>query len=132
MVVYKPKSRYFDPDITVEGNISVSSGMPETEMKVPESEARYIYRVEYAGAVGHHGLLTTYCVVPLGNGALHSIHSRDLLDCWGEAIFEDNILEYASFGCSYEVRSKREVAAVIALPENDCCRSILVRGYLLE
>ena len=122
------KARYYEPDINVEGNVSVWSGMTDSETEFPESKAQYVHQVEYAGAIGRHGLLTTYCVVPLGDGSLHSIHSKDLLNCWGETVFEDSLLEYASSGLTYEARSECEVAAVTALAENDCCRSDLVRG----
>ena len=53
-------TRYYDPDITVEGYLSEVCGMPDAEMEVPESEARYIHPIEYAGAGGRYGLLTTY------------------------------------------------------------------------
>ena len=81
--------RFYDPDINVEGNVSLSSEMVVGDEEFPKSEAQYIYRVEYAGSVGRYGLLTTYCAVPLGDGSLHSIHSKDLLHCWGEVIFEE-------------------------------------------
>ena len=126
------ESRFYNPDIDVDGNVSISSGMVDNDEEFPESEAQYVYRVAYVGSVGRHGLLTTYFFVPLGDGSLHSIHSNDLLYCWGEAVFEDSLLEYASSGITYEARSEREVAAVTALAENNCCRSDLVRGYLLE
>ena len=126
------EARYYDIDINVEGNVSVSSRMSDSEMEFPESEARYVYRVEYAGAISRPGLLTTYCVVPLGDGSLHSIQSKDLRNCLGETIFEDSLLENASSRCTYEAHSQQEVAVVTALAENDCSRSDLVRGYPLE
>ena len=73
------ESWFYDPDIDLEGNISILSGMVDNDEEFPKSEAQYIYHVEYAGSVRPHRLLTTYCVVPLGDGSLHSIHSTDLL-----------------------------------------------------
>ena len=64
-------TRYYNPDITVEGYLSEVPGTPDAVMEVPESEARYVHHVEYASACGRHGLLTTYCVVPLWDGTLH-------------------------------------------------------------
>ena len=69
---------------------------------------------------------------PLRGGVLHSIHSHDLLACWGKDLFEFALLEYAESESTYELQCDREVAAVTALAECGCCRSDLVRGYLLE
>ena len=126
------ESCYYDPDVDVNGDVSSSSGMLESDEEFPESAAQFVHHVEYAGSVGRHGLLTTYCVVPLGDGSLHSIHSKDLLYCWGATVFEASLLEYALSGPTYEDSVEQEVAAVTALAENNCYGSDLVRWYLIE
>ena len=120
------ESRYYDPDVDVNGNVSIWLGMVDSDEEFLESQAQYAHRVEYTGSIGSHSLLTTYCVVPVGDGSLHSIHSKDLLHCWGETVFQNSLLEYASSGTTYEASAEREVAEVTALAENICCRSHLV------
>ena len=68
----------YNPDITVGGSLSAVPGLSDVGRdEVMESELRYVHPVDYIGAVGHLGLLTTYCIVPLWDGTLHSIHSHD-------------------------------------------------------
>ena len=120
------ESRYYDPDVDVNGDVSSSSGILESDKDFPVSAVQFIHRVDYAGSVGRHGLLTTYCLVPLGDGSLHSIHWKDLLYCWDATVFEASLPEYASSGPTYGDSVEREVAAVTALAENNCCGSDLV------
>ena len=126
------EARWYDPDVNAYGELFSSSGMSESDDDHPESAALYIHRVDYAGSLGRFGLMKTYCVVPLEGGALHSIHSKDLLFCWGATIFEASLLSYASSGPTYEDSREREVAAVTTLIENDCYGSDLTRWYMVE
>ena len=46
-----------------------------------------VYCIEYTGPMmGYLGLLETYCVIPLRDRALHSMHSRDVLQWEGGVV----------------------------------------------
>ena len=74
----------YDPNVTVDGCLApLAEPRPMSLEEIQAEELKYVHRMDYAGSVCHLGLLTTYCMIPLCGGVMHSIHSLDLLLCWG-------------------------------------------------
>ena len=100
-------TRYYDPDVDVDGALSSSSEMLLYDNDHPESATLPIHYVGFVTSLGRFGLLKTYCIVPLNDGTLHFVHSKDLLACWGVTVFEASLHVYATSGPSYQDSRER-------------------------
>ena len=108
------ESRYYDPDVDVNGNVtetsSSSSSLGDERMEAVVSP---IQDIGFVGVLGRFGLLKSYCIVMIG--VLHHISSCDLLALWGEASFEASLIVFSAAGGTYQADRNREILAASTL-----------------
>ena len=122
-------TRYYDPDVDVNGNLTESSSSSRDEQR--RVNIYPIQDIGFFGVLGRFGLLKSYLTVN-HEAVTYHISSCDLLALWGEASFEASLIEFSASGGSYQADRNREILAASTLIENDLHCSTLARTYMVE
>ena len=122
-------TRYYDPDVDVNGNLTESSSSSRDEQR--RVNIYPIQDIGFFGVLGRFGLLKSYLTVN-HEAVTYHISSCDLLALWGEASFEASLIVFSASGGSYQADRNREILAASTLIENDLHCSTLARTYMVE